>query len=200
MATNKRLSRAEKRQIIIDTNFANKGEFAQELFCDYTILTFKVNYRDKIGYDLVIFEKRDVKPYIHNRFDSEELRHKKLKEYKEYYQKKHDAKEAETAALKAKMDAVKVGDIFCSSWGYEQTNIDFYIIVERKNNFVIVQQIGHNRVYLSGFNDRGTTTPNQDIKIGEPFRKRLTLFGFNINSYTSASPYDGKPKSWSSYA
>lgn len=39
------------------------------------------------------------------------------------------AKKAEKAAAKANKYGVKIGDIFRSSWGYEQTNNDFFQVV-----------------------------------------------------------------------
>ncbi len=38
---------------------------------------------------------------------------------------------------------IKVGDVFCYSWGYEQTNVDFYQIIKRPSKSVaIVRAIG----------------------------------------------------------
>jgi len=92
------------------------------------------------------------------------------------------------------------GAILYSSWGYDQTNIDFYEILERNNDFVIIQEIGQVRDHDS-MGDSGTCMPNKEIKIGEPFRKKITKnASINLESYKGCWLWDGKPKSWSSYA
>ena len=42
---------------------------------------------------------------------------------------------------------VKVNDIFYSSWGYDQTNIDFYQVIDVLPNSVKVVKIGEDRTY-----------------------------------------------------
>lgn len=98
---------------------------------------------------------------------------------------------------------VQVGDVFYSSWGYDQTNIDFYRVTEVRGAFVIIRQLSEKRTYTGDMT--GWTEPGDDL-IGEPIRKKV-LPGYGgdrvqlkLNSYSRAYPYDGKPKSWSSYA
>jgi hypothetical protein len=38
-----------------------------------------------------------------------------------------------------------VGDIFVCSWGYDQTNIDYYKVMEVKNKSVVIAGIGQER-------------------------------------------------------
>ncbi|SRR6266403_3493149 len=40
---------------------------------------------------------------------------------------------------------ITVGTIFSRSWGYEQTNVDFYQVVEIKGQFAILRRI-HTRI------------------------------------------------------
>ena len=42
---------------------------------------------------------------------------------------------------------VNVGDIFVCSWGYDQTNIDYYKVLEVKNKSVVISAIGQDRNY-----------------------------------------------------
>ena len=41
---------------------------------------------------------------------------------------------------------IKTGDIFCDSWGYDQTNIDFYQVLSVNGMMATVQEIGNKRV------------------------------------------------------
>ena len=74
------------------------------------------------------FVGRAQKPTWHYRFKSEEQRTRRIKEQIEAVK----AKEAAKAERKAKRGNhnLKVGDILVSSWGYEQTNIDFYVVTK----------------------------------------------------------------------
>jgi len=44
------------------------------------------------------------------------------------------------------MNGINIGDIFVHSWGYDQTNIDFYQVVRKTLNSVIVSPIASNPV------------------------------------------------------
>lgn len=100
---------------------------------------------------------------------------------------------------------VKVGDIFYTSWGYEQTNIDFYQVIEVKGKFATIRQIaGEVTDYHSSMSGEKVATPGAFLERSEPIRKMI-LRGYNgepymkISSFEHASPWDGKPKSWSSW-
>lgn len=90
------------------------------------------------------------------------------------------------------MSNVKIGDVYASSWGYDQTNVDFYQITKIVTDKTIeATEIGSERI--EGHPDR--VIPVIDNFIGKPFRKRLTKYlTIKINNYASASLWDGQPK------
>jgi hypothetical protein len=94
---------------------------------------------------------------------------------------------AQRAAAKV---ATNVGDIFVASWGYEQTNVDAYQVVEKKGATVTLREIALQTVEGSmvshGMADQ--VVPVKDEFIGAPFKKRLTGRGINIDSVRYASP------------
>lgn len=93
---------------------------------------------------------------------------------------------------------IKVGSILYESWGYEQTNIDFLLVLSRSKDTVEVVRVGQFKTYDQ--QDSGSCTPNIKKHIGEPFKKRLSKYGsIKINSFSDATLYDGKPLYWSSY-
>ena len=90
-----------------------------------------------------------------------------------------------------------VGDILSSSWGYNQTNIDFYEIVGFTKTMVKLRKIEKKRV-----GDRGTSLlvmpvpgrykgPVLRRKAGTGWRGGLAV---SINSYALATTWDGKPE------
>jgi len=118
---------------------------------------------------------------------------------------------------------VQVGDFFVSSWGYDQTNVDFYKVVEVLPKSVRVQHWTSKTVDDNGpvthvvpgdkpktVTDWSACTPEmgywerQEAKVESdaPFElKRLRSYGqgesqrvyFTVNSFSSASKWDGRP-------
>ena len=107
------------------------------------------------------------------------------------------------------------GGIVDSSWGYDQTNIDFYRIERRSKSTVWLLPLGCRRVDAGGMT--GTATPGEpkaigDFEVGSPGCKydgnliRRTLkyrdgkpIGFSIK-HGWASAWDGQPANWTAYA
>ena len=93
---------------------------------------------------------------------------------------------------------IQKDSILYSSWGWEQTNINFYKVLDRSGSKVILQELAPNKEFSCY--DSGKCTPSEKL-IGEPFEKRLTKFAsVNINSFESASLYNGDKLYFSTYA
>lgn len=117
----------------------------------------------------------------------------------EAYKAKRDA---ERKADRAKPHPLKVGDILYSSWGYDQTNIDFYQVtrVVGAHTVELRKIAGKDAGGGNGY-DRGNCVASPGQFIGEPFQKRANHEGtIAIASYANAYLWDGKPRYWSSYA
>jgi hypothetical protein len=82
-----------------------------------------------------------------------------------------DERLAKKKALRELPNPFKVGDILHSSWGYDQTNCEFYQVVEVKVKSVVVREIGHITVPGSSGHDCCHVTPDRDNFIGEPITK-----------------------------
>lgn len=112
-----------------------------------------------------------TKPYIENWYQSL-LREKQRKERRrqERLLYTHD---------------YQVGDILYASWGYDQTNINFYQVLEVKSNKTIkLCEIGSQRDCLSTVYQ---VCPVKDSFFGEPLVKRVSLGGYvKINEVISA--------------
>jgi hypothetical protein len=118
---------------------------------------------------------------------------------------KAEAKERSTPTARA----LNIGDVLYSSWGYEQTNIDYYLVIALKGkSSVVIQEIAAVKKYET-HSDRGTCTPDTNIKVGEPMTKRANGNRIKLNSFSGATPLEfkvinGKKKYrshyWSSYA
>ena len=103
----------------------------------------------------------------------------------------------------------KVGDILYSSWGYDQTNIDFYKVVKVSEFSVWIQELGKKIVEITGWahervvpTDSSTyetrnfetneietrTYPISRHKIQYPTWQTEKEYYVKLNSFSSASP------------
>lgn len=107
------------------------------------------------------------------------------------------------AAERRSFDATehfKVGDILVSSWGYDQTNVDFYIVNAVTRGMVTIEEIGSTPVPGSeGFMSQ-TVVANPDWRSGEITKHRVTSASVKIESYAYAHKWGGEPKYNSWYA
>lgn len=101
------------------------------------------------------------------------------------------AKAERSAADKARREAMRrqleVGTILVASWGYEQTNVDFYQVVELRGADVIIRPIA-SRTTETGHMS-GKAEPVAGSFTGEPMRKRIGAFGVSVD-HTTASPVE----------
>jgi hypothetical protein len=156
-----------------------------------------------------IWAPKGTKPAANYRFRSREQR----QEFIDRYMRNHDA---HTAAVVERRQSshgtdeqralVKVGAIFVYSWGWEQTNVDYFQVVEVKGGgaTVVVRQIGSSLVpnwatgHMTGY---VTPEPDNFLDNDEPRTKRVR---FNDNGpylsmdYSIARPWNGQPdyRSW----
>ena len=78
-------------------------------------------------------------------------------------------------------------DILVSEWGYDQTNVDFYMVLKVKNKSVYLVKL--EKKIFSGDN----VLPTNHHK-GSPFRRLVTPRRFvKIDTYEYASKWNGKP-------
>jgi len=104
-----------------------------------------------------------------------------------------DVAKAERKAERARSHDVKVGDIFRCSWGYDQTNIDYYevtrVIGERMVEITPIAQEREETHYM-----QGECVPVPGKYTGDPQRKKVQMYSsgpsIRIASYSSASRID----------
>jgi len=120
----------------------------------------------------------------------------------ERYIADHEAKFPKDSSLHQAMPnpvdlGIQVGDIFYSSWGYDQTNVDFYQVVGLTGASVKVRQIAQ-RTVRSGGPGGDSVVAVPDHFVGEVMTKRIQNYSdrpsFSLNSYSDASLWDGTPK------
>lgn len=104
---------------------------------------------------------------------------------------------AKRAALKAS-DHWNEGDVLYNSWGYDQTNIDWYQVVEMKPKSIVIRAVKKNygeKQFLAGYSQ-----PRRNEFCGEPILKPLSEDGRISFRHGAATKWDGKPVYESHYA
>ena len=141
----------------------------------------------------VAFQGRAQKPLWQYAFRSESQRKQYIKKSIESRKKSLERKKERQDERKNFKHDLKVGSILYASWGYDQTNIDFYQVIEAKAKSVVIRKIG-SRVARS---ERGAdyVVPAPNKFTGKAMTKRVSPGNsVRIASYSSAFLWDGKPK------
>jgi len=134
-------------------------------------------YKKGIDYDS-IFNWNQCQTYI-----------RKMAEIKPYSEPKHN---------------IKPGDIFYNSWGYEQTNIDFYQVVSTTTKTITLRAIKGTSNDYNTYHMTGSKVAVKDnFCNNELIRKTPYLMGgeWRINfEFGAGSQWDGRPMDYSCYA
>lgn len=178
-------------------SFIPKGSTAVDCTgTDAAVYVYDVNG----GFYGVAFHGKAAKPDFHYRFRSAEHRSRKIAEYLEIRREWANTK-ARHKAERSAPHTLKAGDILSSSWGWEQTNINYYQVTRVISPCSVeIREIAGKSGPETGFMT-AYKTPVKDKFIGEPMVKRSnSTNSVKIESYASASPWDGKPDRYSWYA
>lgn len=102
-----------------------------------------------------------------------------------------------------------VGTILCASGGFEQTNVSFFEVIERKGDWVKVVSIGKTQASDGPQSMTGTAVPDRSKRSTKAYRRKVHAgyaggeFIFPDGQYSMApiaTPWDGAPKRFSTYA
>lgn len=148
------------------------------------------------------FVGKTQKPTYAYRFRSEDERAARENYTIAAAKKRIDEAKARRAARAEFKHNVQVGDVMHCSWGWEQTNNDFYQVIAVKNKSVVVRKIAKHYEASGWAQGNVTPLPNQFLPDAEPITRKVTMCnGININSYQWARKCEmGRSFHESSYA
>lgn len=98
---------------------------------------------------------------------------------------------------------IELGAILVSSWGYEQTNVDFYVVVEMTAKMVKMLPLKRTSRQEDGYSSMaGTTKATQEANFrAEIVKRKIKADNWvKIESYSHAHLWDGKKQYESWYA
>lgn len=162
-----------------------------------------VIYYNPFKFEAIGFTGRSNKPFFYNFYGSWDL----MMDAIEYHIGKIEEK-AERKARQKALDAWEAkelleetlpGDIFVSSWGYEQTNIDYYQVTTVGRKLIWFAKIDKKVVGDAGFMSEHVM-PVKDSFCGEPFRKAIKSGYISLSSYSGMDKWKGQKMTQSHYA
>jgi hypothetical protein len=165
------------------------------------------------AYIVRIWRGKAQRPTWHYRFGTsvqrEEYIEKNIAEAATRLERRREQKAKYAEAMAQFVNPYKVGDILVNTWGYDQTNVDWYAIIAVKPRSVVIIEIGSAAVEdrepgYSPMSDH--CIPQPQTVVGKPKLKPVHLYltseGRKIYSipahFGCMSLWDGKPeyRSW----
>lgn len=148
----------------------------------------------------IAYSGKRAKSDWHFKFRTEEQRSERIQQFFASLDA-HAQRIAEQRQQRTQPHMFAVGDVIYNSWGYDQTNIDFYEIVKTSAHFVWLQSIARD-LKETGFMS-GEVTPCPGTCRGEITQHRVHVYGSGNSvhfEHGAGSKWDGIPKHCSWYA
>lgn len=148
---------------------ARHSEKVKVLAKDLSVVFYLYTSNDKPC--VIAYKGRSQKPIYNYRYDTEEKRAAKIEATLERFKK--TGKEKVVREL-------EVGDVLSAMWGYEQTNMNYYLVTKLIGKTMVeVVEIGMFSESTEFM--QADVAPNPANIIGEPMRKKAQGNGVRIN-------------------
>jgi uracil-DNA glycosylase len=159
--------------------------------------TRNTNQGEKKVFYGAAFAGKSNKPLWHYAFATQSNRIEEIRKTIEIRKQYIDRKKEQQQERSDFVHGLKPGDIMVCSWGYDQTNIDFYQIVEVRGKNVVIREIASKIVGHEGA-PQEEVMPVPNHFVGEPMVKRpggsSGRPSVKVHSFASAHLWDGKPE------
>jgi hypothetical protein len=163
----------------------------------YESLGFHLSVKEEpmfVGYcTKKVYKARFPKPLFNYRFRSAERMYEFCMEWIEKVERNINAEKARKEQKKLAQQNMKhsfqVGQVLYNSWGYDQTNINFYQIVGVKEKSIVLQEVCKSIVAGSEGFMCANVKPVMNAFIGEPILKKVVVsvsYNGNISYYIKA--------------
>lgn len=120
-----------------------------------------------------------------------------IENYKKSEENKKIRREESKEAAKKFLEGLQVGDILCSTWGYEAIWYDFYKVVGKQGSFVLLRELKKNVSHDNcqyGFASYGIVSPSDEFEGDEVIKRKAGDGCVRINSFSYAFRWDGKAR------
>lgn len=135
-----------------------------------------------------VFAGKCIKPAWQFRFKSTADRERRVRSFFEATQRVEKARADRRTARAAWVHPYKPGDLFSTCWGYDQTNREYFQVVEVRGKHLFVRQIRAGYVETQWC--AGVSTPMPGDFIGDPVRVLAQKGGFRAPGNKQWASYD----------
>jgi len=154
-----------------------------------------------------VFKGRSIKPTLRCYYPSTESRDQNVERFLETVRNEQTAAQ-ERNKERSKPHNLNVGDVLVSSWGWEQTNVDFYKVVtvvsKRTVEVVRIGTVEAEDEETKSLAMQGKKLPDDSTSTSRPSRHRVDMGNgeacITVGYRQFARPWNGKPVFYSSYA
>lgn len=162
-------------------------------------------YTNKSGQPAAIaYAGKSNKPVWHYRFTNEAQRQARINGLFDGVEYRENAKQERKAARQSFTHTITEGDILYASWGYDQTNIEYFQVVSRTRKTVTFCEIAQTK-QPDGFMT-GTCLPIKNKFIGKEYTRpvrpdnKVNFAEYEGGMMRRLWKWDGTAKGYSEYA
>lgn len=150
-----------------------------------------IGRENRPAFFLLMFSGKSQKPLVYSHYRNEAGRQHEIESAIATSKQRQVYKDKRKNERANFQHGFQIGDILYASWGYDQTNVDFYQVTDVKGKEITVREIGSRPVGR----DKVMAEPNEFI--GPPMRKRPQGQGdhcyVKIDDSRSAHEWEGNP-------
>lgn len=143
---------------------------------------------EKNRWIMCAFWGKQAKPNTYYYYHTKEKRDAAVQTFYDRVRNAVKRKKEDLAKRKEYKHSYKVGDILVASWGYDQTNTDYYQVVDVKGKFLYLREIGAKQT-----DGEHTSGAKNSFKNDKVLKRLAGINGVNIDSVIHASLWDGRP-------
>lgn len=178
---------------------------------NYSIITYEAEKDGRMIYTAQLFNNNARKEWKRlvtwYNYRSQEQRDQQVANWMANITGNEQRKEERKAEKKAMTNHAEIGDILVNSWGYEQTNTDFYQVIKLTNKGVYIKPIASRLESEEGLSDMaGYTYPLADHFLDQPEKfcvckstgrsYSVAVGKYNFQSATLTDPREKHYCSW----
>lgn len=139
-------------------------------------LTGTVYYISLVEKVVIAYKGKSKKPFIYTRFKTVERMKEAVSQNIQSDNLSHQNaiknKEEQKARIKKFRDQLEIGTILYTSWGYEQTNVDFYQVIEKSGAYCVIREL--KQAYDATGSMQGYVVPlPNEFTSKEPMKKKI---------------------------
>jgi hypothetical protein len=148
----------------------------------------------KTGFPVaIVFKGKQSKPILYQKFRSDAQKRSALNEEIKGNRAWMEHKKKKQEERKSFSHGYKEGDFLYSSWGYEQTNVDFFQVIGLKGKSIIIREVMPREARSSRTQHYLVPWRNRWVRGSQPMKRTPRGPSVKIDNVRRAWKWEGKP-------